>query len=92
MRHNSATQGCAIEILLPGSYCRQKNLQLLFTTFLTHNYRLMTHDSVHYSVLNDFTGFATAAFIAWKLTVSKVIAMAPVPAPAKIHQESPALY
>ena len=34
------------------------------------------HDSLSYSVLKLFTGFATAAFIAWKLTVSNVITIA----------------
>ena len=39
-----------------------------------------------YSALNDFTGFATAAFIAWKLTVNNAIAIAIMPAIANIHQ------
>jgi hypothetical protein len=46
--------------------------------------RLSTHD---YSVRSDFTGFATAAFIAWKLTVNNAINMAIEPAAKNIHQE-----
>ena len=45
-----------------------------------------------HSVLNDLTGFATAAFIAWKLTVNKVMINAPEPAAAKIHQDISVLY
>ena len=44
-------------------------------------------DSVSaHSVLSDFTGFAIAAFIAWKLTVSKAIKIAITPAIKNIHQ------
>ena len=39
-----------------------------------------------YSVRNDFTGLATAAFIAWRPTVSKAIINTPTPAKANIHQ------
>src|ERR1700722_371915 len=42
------------------------------------------HDS--YSVLKLFTGFATAAFIAWKLIVTNATITASIPANAKIHQ------
>ena len=35
-----------------------------------------------------FTGFATAAFIAWKLTVSNVISKAPIHETTNIHQET----
>ena len=42
--------------------------------------------SFYYSVLKLFTGFATAAFIAWKLTVIKAIRIAEIPAAKKIHQ------
>ena len=45
-----------------------------------------------YSVRNDFTGLAIAAFIAWKLTVNKVITNAPAPAVAKIHHDSATRY
>ena len=45
-----------------------------------------------YSVRNDFTGLAIAAFIAWKLTVNKVITKAPEPAAAKIHHDIPVRY
>ena len=41
----------------------------------------------NYSVRNDFTGFANAAFIAWKLTVISVIASAPSPEAMKIHND-----
>ncbi len=40
-----------------------------------------------YSVLKLFTGFATAAFIAWKLTVANAIKIASTPAAINIHQE-----
>jgi hypothetical protein len=40
-----------------------------------------------YSVLNDFTGLAIAALIAWKLTVINVIIKAPPPAAINIHHE-----
>ena len=39
-----------------------------------------------HSVRNDFTGFAIAAFIAWKLMVSKAIKIATTPAIKNIHQ------
>ncbi len=39
-----------------------------------------------YSVLNDRTGLATAAFIAWKLTVANAISTTNNPAAANIHQ------
>jgi hypothetical protein len=39
-----------------------------------------------YSVLKLFTGFAIAAFIAWKLTVAKAIDIAAIPATMNIHQ------
>src|ERR1700694_2098683 len=45
---------------------------------------LTIHDN--HSVLKLFTGFAIAAFIAWKLTVSKAINKAPIPATPKTHQ------
>ena len=38
-----------------------------------------------YSVRNDFTGFAIAAFIAWKLIVTKAITAARIPAVINIH-------
>lgn len=40
----------------------------------------------YYSVLKLFTGFATAAFIAWKLTVSNAISKADKPVTMNIHQ------
>jgi hypothetical protein len=40
---------------------------------ITHHRSLITH-----SVRNDFTGFATAAFIAWKLIVINAIANATI--------------
>ena len=39
-----------------------------------------------YSLLKLLTGFITAAFIAWKLTVANAISNAEQPARAKIHQ------
>jgi hypothetical protein len=47
---------------------------------------------VGYSVLRLFTGFAIAAFIAWKLTVITVISNAPHAAAAKIHHDNSVLY
>ena len=47
----------------------------------TLNSKLITH-----SVRNDFTGFASAALIAWKLTVIIVIANAIAPASTKTCQ------
>jgi len=38
-----------------------------------------------YSDRNDFTGFATAAFIAWKHTVNNAIRAAKIPADKNIH-------
>jgi len=38
-----------------------------------------------YSVLKLFTGFAIAAFIAWKLMVNNAMAIAIIPAIANIH-------
>ena len=46
----------------------------------------------HYSVLKLFTGFAIAAFIAWKLTVINVIANAPIPERINIQTEIVVLY
>ena len=40
---------------------------------------------VCHSVLKLFTGFAIAAFIAWKLTVARVIIIAPKPVAINIH-------
>ena len=39
-----------------------------------------------YSVLNLFTGFATAAFIAWKLTVAKATIKASIADNTNTHQ------
>ena len=44
------------------------------------------HHSQFYSVLKLFTGFAIAAFIAWKLTVINAINKARIPAIANTHQ------
>ena len=38
-----------------------------------------------HSVRNDFTGFAIAAFIAWKLTVINAISIVIIPAAKNIH-------
>ena len=51
--------------------------------------KLLAHSSYSppvYSVRKDFTGFATAAFIAWKLTVNNAISNARIPATKNIHQ------
>ena len=40
----------------------------------------------HYSVLKFLTGFAIAAFIAWKLMVTSAIVIAAAPATANTHQ------
>ena len=48
--------------------------------------RLLTVDGRH-SVRNDSTGFATAALIAWKLTVINVIAKAPAAEIINIQSE-----
>ena len=47
---------------------------------------LIIHYSFFHSVRNDFTGFATAAFIAWKLIVNTAISIAIMPADKNIHQ------
>ena len=53
----------------------------------THDSRFTIHDSRSHSLLKLFTGFATAALIAWKLTVASVINKAPDPAMINIHQD-----
>ena len=50
-------------------------------------FKPISHSIHSHSVRNDFTGFATAAFIAWKLTVINVIAMRPDPVTINIHQD-----
>ena len=45
-----------------------------------------------HSVLKDFTGFAIAAFMAWKLTVISVITSAPIPETINIQNGIPVLY
>ena len=57
-----------------------------------NNFRILSLLTSHYSVLKLFTGLATAAFIAWKLTVNTVIINAPTPATAKIHHDNPVRY
>jgi hypothetical protein len=52
----------------------------------------MIDDSRYYSVLKLFTGFAIAAFIAWKLTVINAIRTAAMPAIKNIHQLISILY
>jgi hypothetical protein len=49
----------------------------------------MTND---YSDLRLLTGFISAALMAWKLTVINVMAIAPVPDNANIHQVIGDLY
>jgi len=48
---------------------------------------LIIHYSFFHSVRSDFTGFATAALTAWKLTVVNAIKIASNPAITNIHQE-----
>src|ERR1019366_6438396 len=45
---------------------------------------IIDHSPFH-SVLKLFTGLATAAFIAWKLIVTKAIIIAAIPANTNIH-------
>lgn len=52
------------------------------------NLKLLLKDVKSYSVLKLFTGFAIAAFIAWKLTVIKAINITSIPADANNHQLS----
>ncbi len=40
----------------------------------------------NYSLLRLFTGFASAAFIAWKLTVNSAMPRDSAPATVNIHQ------
>lgn len=47
--------------------------------------------SQFYSVLNDFTGFATAALMAWRPTVNNAIIIAPRAVLKNIHQLMPIL-
>src|SRR5438477_12983830 len=60
---------------------------LIYSLLIFHCLLFTTIDySCHHSVLKLFTGFATAAFIDWKLTVNNVMASVHAPATAKIHQ------
>src|SRR4026209_204768 len=55
---------------------------LFFTIFLyatRKKFFIMAIFFKHYSVLNDFTGLAIAALIAWKLTVINAIRIAAAP-------------
>lgn len=45
-------------------------------------------ESYFYSLRKLFTGFASAAFTDWKLTVSRTISIASDPARANIHHSS----
>ena len=47
---------------------------------------------LNYSLLRLFTGFASAALMAWKLTVSNVTNKVAATASAKIHQVSVVRY
>ena len=51
-----------------------------------------SHFQIDYSILKLFTGFAIAAFIAWKLTVINAINIAIIPATRNIHQLIAILY
>jgi len=63
--------------VISGTQGQPQGLHLHF-----HIYHIFTF---LYSVLNDFTGLAIAAFIAWKATVTSAIRMAAAPATKKIH-------
>ena len=56
-----------------------------------HFSQLTIHAAAH-SVRSDFTGFAIAAFIAWKLTVINAINKAVIPAKANTHHSITVLY
>ena len=67
---------------------------MLFFCFLLHFVlsrsrndllRYTRSDAYSYSVRNDLTGLATAALIAWKLTVAMAIIIAINPASKNIH-------
>lgn len=51
----------------------------------------MGQHALSYSIRKEFTGFAIAALIAWKLIVANAIKIANSPAPAKSHQPIGAL-
>jgi hypothetical protein len=48
--------------------------------------RKLPHCQIGYSVLKLVTGFAIAAFIAWKLIVASAITIAATPLVRNIHQ------
>ena len=60
-----------------------KHVEILYASW----FPLQGAEGACYSVLKLFTGLAIAAFIAWKLTVIKVITIAPSAAAPKIHQD-----
>src|SRR4030095_5622544 len=55
-------------------------------TSVHSRFKFVNSSIVLYSVRKDFTGFATAALIAWKLIVPKAIMTASNPAATNIHQ------
>ena len=62
----------------------ESNFQIVFEHAIS--FKCDQISSAHYSVLRLFTGFASAALIAWKLIVNKAIAAAAIPANKNIHQ------
>jgi len=66
---------------------RLSQVSCLAPSLTTHHSLLTPHHSRHYSVLKLFTGFAIAALMARKLTVTIVNSNAPMPAAAKIHHD-----
>lgn len=56
------------------------------TNSLNFHFRLFTFHICIYSLLKLSTGFAIAAFIAWKLIVITAISIAIIPAIKKSHQ------
>ena len=57
-----------------------------FEIVLYHDNIFILFSMLLHSVLNDFTGLAIAALIAWKLTVNKAINNAAIPATTNTHQ------
>ena len=62
------------------------------TILTAHQPKASVYYSRLYSVLKLFTGFANAAFIAWKLIVSNATTIADMPAIKNIHIVMSTLY
>src|SRR5579871_2385799 len=70
------------------SYQSKKYPQIQVQTFSIHHISTFSN----YSERRLFTGFAIAAFIAWKLTVINVIINAPTPDATNTHTDIDVLY